>query len=322
MNIGIWRKNNMSKKKIFVFHKIPEIGLNMLKKKFEFSKKLQGVEGVLCLLTNKIDAKIMDQAGLELKVIANYAVGYNNIDIKAATERKIMVTNTPGVLTNTVAEHAIGLILAIAQRIPEADKFTRAGKFKGWEPMLLLGTDLEGKTLGIIGMGRIGQRVAEIASKGFSMKILYYDKFMRQRRTRLGRENPKYKYSNLRNLLKNSDFISLHVPLLKNTYHLINKKNIKLIKKTAYLINTSRGPVIHEKQLVKALEKKQIAGAALDVFEKEPKLCSGLKKLDNVILTPHIASASIETRNKMAVMVAQNLIDALSGKKPKNLVNA
>ncbi|MFH1392647.1 MAG: D-glycerate dehydrogenase [bacterium] len=301
----------MPKQKIFIFHKIPEIGLKMLEKKFEFSKKLENSDAILCLLTNKIDAEVMDKAGKQLKIISNYAVGYNNIDINAAKKRSIMVTNTPGVLTNTVAEHTVGLICAIAQRIPEADKFTRAGKFKGWQPMLLLGTDLFSKTLGIIGLGRIGQRVAEIAQKGFAMKIIYYDKF----------RNNKYKFAPIKKILKKADFISLHVPLLPSTKHLVSKKELKLMKKTAYLINTSRGPVIDEKALTEALKNKQIAGAALDVFEQEPKLASGLVKLNNVILTPHIASASIETREKMAVIAAQNIIDALEGKKLENLVN-
>jgi len=301
----------MPKQKIFVFHKIPEIGLKMLEKKFEFSKKIQGASAILCLLTDKIDARIMDKAGKNLKVISNYAVGYDNIDIIAASQRHIMVTNTPGVLTNTVAEHTIGLICAIAQRIPEADKFTKKGKFHGWQPMLLLGVDLKDKILGIIGLGRIGARVAEIAKQGFNMKILYYDKI----------RNKKYEFSSIKNILRNSDFITLHLPLLPSTRHLIGKKEFKLMKPTAYLINTSRGPVIDEKALVKTLKKKQIAGAALDVFEKEPKLASGLIKLNNVILTPHIASASIETREKMAVIAAQNIIDVLEGRKPENLVN-
>lgn len=297
-------------KKVCVLHKIPKIGLKMLEKKYKLVKSIKNADAVLSLLTDKIDAKIFDKAGGNLKIVANYAVGYNNIDIAEAKKRKILITNTPDVLTNTVAEHVMGLICAVAQRTIQADKFVRSGKFKGWSPMLFLGTDLQNKTLGIIGLGRIGKKVAQIAKKGFSMKIIYHDKF----------KTKKYKYSNLINLLKTSDFISLHVPLLPSTRHLINNKNIKLLKKTAYLINTSRGQIIHEKTLVRALRKKKIAGAALDVFEKEPKLSRGLTRLDNVVLTPHIASASIETREKMAIMAAQNIIDALSGKKPKNLI--
>lgn len=301
----------MPKQKIYIFHKIPEIGLKMLQEKFEFSKKLENSEAILCLLTDKIDAKIMNKAGSRLKIISNYAVGFDNIDVQEATKRGIMVTNTPGVLTNTVAEHTLGLICAIAQRIPEADKFVRKGKFHGWQPMLFLGVDLKDKILGIIGLGRIGERVAEIAQNGFGMQILYYDKI----------KNSKYRFALIKKILKTADFVSLHTPLLPSTRHLISSKQLKLMKKTAYLVNTSRGPVIDEKALAKALKNKQIAGAALDVFEKEPKLASGLKKLDNVILTPHIASASVEAREKMAIIAAQNIIDALASRKPKFLVN-
>jgi glyoxylate reductase len=314
----------MAKAKVFVTRKIPQKGLSLLEKfdlkvspydrvlkRKELLREVKGVDALLCLLTDKVDGKVMDAAGPQLKIIANYAVGYNNIDVEAATKRGIMVTNTPGVLTNTVAEHTIGLMCAIAQRIVEADKFTRAGKYKGWEPMLLLGTDLKDKTLGIIGLGRIGTRVAEIAKNGFGMKVIYYDK----------RRNKKYRFATIKTILKKADFVSLHVPLLPSTRHLIGKKELKMMKQSAYLINTSRGPVIDEKALVKALKKKQIAGAALDVFEKEPKLSRGLAKLDNVVLTPHIASASKETREKMAVMAAENIIIALRGEKPKNLVN-
>ncbi len=317
----------MQNKKIFITRRIPNAGIKLLEKQKNFQveisphnrvlkpkellEKVKGVDAMLCLLTDKIDGKVMDSAGKQLKIIANYAVGYNNIDVEAASGRNIMVTNTPGVLTDTVAEHAIGLILAIAQRIPEADKFTRAGKYKAWEPMLLLGTDLKEKILGIIGMGRIGQRVSEIMSRGFGMNIVYSDKF----------KNSKYKKVSLKKLLKISDVISVHVPLIPETHHLIGKSELKSMKPSAYLINTSRGPVINEKALVRALKKKQIKGAALDVFEKEPKLAPGLAKLDNIILTPHIASASIETREKMSIMASKNIINALSGKKPKNLVN-
>ena len=197
--------------------------------------------------------------------------------------------------------------MAIARRIPESDKFVRAGKYKGWEPMLLLGSDLKGKTLGIIGLGRIGNRVREIAERGLEMKVLYYDKFAKSN-------------ASVRKILKNSDFVTTHVPLLPSTRHLIGSKELKLMKKTAYLVNTSRGPVIDEKALVKALKRKDIAGAALDVFEKEPKLAPGLKSLKNVVLTPHTASGTRETRDKMAVMVANNIISVFSGKKPANLV--
>lgn len=316
--------------KIFVTRKIPQAGLDLLKDydlkvspydrvltKEELLENVKDIDALLCLLTDKIDKEIMDAAGKQLKIIANYAVGFDNIDVKAASQRKIIVTNTPEVLTETVAEHTIALLFAISRRIVEADKFTRENKFKAWEPMLFLGSDISGKTLGIVGLGRIGVAVAKRMKDGFDLKILYYDV---NRNEKLEKQYG-LEYSSLEDLLKESDFVSLHVPLLPQTEHLINEKKLKLIKETAYLINTSRGPVIDEKALVKALKNKQIAGAALDVFENEPKLAPGLAELDNVVLTPHIASATIETRSKMAEMAAQNIIDALEGRRPKNLVN-
>jgi glyoxylate reductase len=295
-------------KKIFVTNPIPEVGMELLREKYKLVKKPEGVDAVVSLLTFKIDGAFMDRVGGQLKVIGNYAVGFNNIDLVAAKKRGIMVTNTPGVLTDTVAEHTIALLMAIARRIPESDKFVRAGKYKGWEPMLLLGSDLKGKTLGIIGFGRIGQRVREIAEKGLEMKVLYYDKFSKSN-------------ASIKKILKESDFVTTHVPLLPSTRHLIGAKELKMMKSSAYLINTSRGPVIDESALVKALKRGDIRGAALDVFEDEPKLAKGLKSLKNVVLTPHTASGTRETRDKMAVMVANNVISALSGKKPANLVN-
>ncbi|NIT03512.1 D-glycerate dehydrogenase, partial [Candidatus Saccharibacteria bacterium] len=214
------------------------------------------------------------------------AVGYDNIDVPAATKRGIMVTNTPGVLTEAVAEHTFALLLAIARRIVESDQFTRAGKYKGWEPMLLLGTELEGKTLGVVGLGRIGARVAQMAARGMGMKVIYYDI---KRNPSFERELEVRFYKNLSSLLGEADFVSLHVPLLPTTRHLIGAKELKTMKKSAYLINTSRGPVVDERALVKALKGGWIRGAALDVYEEEPKLAPGLAKLDNVVLAPHTA---------------------------------
>lgn len=317
--------------KIFVTRKIPEAGIKLLKqkkykvkispydrvlKKEEIIKMGKDYDALLCLLTDQIDGKVIDGIGPQLKVIANYAVGFNNIDIKAAKERNIMVTNTPGVLTETVAEHTIALLFAIARRTVEADKWTRAGKYQGWAPMLFLGSNVVGKTLGIVGLGRIGGEIAKRMSQGFGLKIIYYDVF---RNKKLEKELG-IKYVPLKNLLKTADFISLHVPLLPQTRHLIGARELKIMKKTAYLINTSRGPVIDEKALIKALKNKWIKGAALDVFEFEPKLAPGLAKLDNIVLTPHIASATEETRNKMAELAAKNIIVGLSGKIPPNLV--
>ncbi len=318
--------------KVFITRKIPDEGLKLLEGKVdlevweedrvipreELLKRVKGVDVLLPLLTDKIDAEVMDAAGSQLKAIANYAVGYDNIDVKAATERKIYVANTPGVLTEAVAEHTFALLLSIARRIPESDRFTRAGKYKGWEPMLLLGSAIEDKTLGIVGLGQIGSRVAEMAVKGMKMKIVYHDlKQDLEFEKKLGAVYKK----ELDDLLKESDFVSIHVPLLPATKHLINAKNLSLMKETAYLINTSRGPVVDEKALIEVLKKEKIAGAALDVFEEEPKLAPGLTELESVVLTPHTASATIETRGAMSTLAAQAVLEVLAGKAPKNLVN-
>lgn len=315
--------------KIFVTRKIPEPGLDLLRKHHEvyvnpedrvLSKKeiienLKGKSGLLCLLTDKIDAEVIESEP-NLKMIANYAVGYNNIDVNAATKNKIPISNTPDVLTDTTAEMAWALLFSVARRIVEADKFTRGGKFKGWAPMLMHGQDVKGKTLGIIGTGRIGAAFA-LKSKGFDMKVLYYDV---KTNDKLEKELDAEKVE-LDVLLKKSDFISLHVPLIDSTKHLISENKLKNMKKTAVLINTSRGPVIDEKALAKALKERWIYGAGLDVYEKEPEIYPDLLKLDNVILQPHSASATTETRNKMSIMAAENMIQALRGEKPSNCVN-
>ncbi|WP_041076041.1 glyoxylate reductase [Thermotoga caldifontis] len=321
----------MKRFKVFVTRQILPEGLNMLKEKFDVEvsdydgviprdvllKKVRGVDALLCLLTDNIDAEVMDAAGPNLKIIANYAVGYNNIDVEAATKRGIMVTNTPGVLTETTADFAWALLMAIARRVVEADKFVRAGKFRGWEPMLLLGNDVYGATLGVVGFGRIGQAVARRAL-GFNMRVLYYDS---KRVPEEIEKELKATFVDLPTLLKESDFVTLHVPLTKETYHLIGEKELKMMKKEAYLINTARGPVVDEKALVKALKEGWIKGAALDVFENEPEIEPELLTLDNVVLAPHIASGSYATRSKMSIMVAENIIKALNGEVPPNLVN-
>jgi glyoxylate reductase len=319
------------KEKVFVTRKIPEEGIKLLKKKFQvriypqdkvISQKelLKGVkwcDALLCLLTDKIDSKVLRE-NPNLKVVSNYAVGYNNIDIKSATSLRIPITNTPGVLTDAVAEHTLALMMSVARRIPESDKFVRSGKYTGWKPLLLLGTQLKGKTLGIVGLGRIGISVAERAIKGMGMKVVYHN---RSRRKDFEKKFGA-KYANLNSLLKKSDFISLHVPLLPSTKHLIGSKELGLMKKTAYLINTSRGPIVNEKSLVSALKSRKIAGAALDVFENEPKLSAGLSKLNNVVLTPHTASATFEARSAMSIIAAENIIAVLKGKKAKFTVNS
>ncbi|MFQ5753873.1 MAG: 2-hydroxyacid dehydrogenase, partial [bacterium] len=227
-----------------------------------------------------------------------------------------MVTNTPGVLTDATADHTWALLFAVTRRVVESDRFTRAGKYKGWGPMMYLGGDITGRTLGIVGAGRIGAAVAE-KSHGFKMRVLYSDQI----------SNPKIeKYLgaikvDFKKLLKESDFISIHVPLLKSTHHLFNAQAFQLMKKTSYLINTSRGPVVDEAALVQALKNGEIAGAGLDVYEEEPRIHPQLIKLHNAVLTPHIASATIETRTKMATMAAQNLVDGLRGNRPPNLLN-
>lgn len=316
--------------KVFITRQIPEIGIKILKEqnhevsvgpeglpsKEEMLAGVKGADGILSVLTEKIDGEIMDAAGPQLKVIANYAVGYNNIDVAEAKKRNIMVTNTPGVLTDAVAEHTIALIFAIAERIVEADRYTRAEKFKAWGPKLLLGADIRGKTLGIIGMGRVGSAVAQRMKDGFGVKIIYFD----VKRNEQAEKELNCQFCQLDDLIKKSDFISLHTALTPETTHLINVEKLAMMKPTAYLINTSRGPVIDEKALVEVLKNKKIAGAALDVFENEPELTPGLTDLENVVLTPHIASATEGTRNKMAEMAAGNIIAVLSGQPPQNPV--
>lgn len=307
--------------KIFITHKIPEIGVQMLKDKGhdvelrDESKLLPKAElikilsvgdydGVLCLLTDQIDAEVFATAPA-VKIFSNYAVGFNNIDVIEAKKHGVVITNTPGASTESVAEHTIALMLALTCRIVEGDNFVRAGKYEGWDPMLLWGVDLRGKTLGILGAGRIGAEVAKKAALGLGMEIIYHDVV---RNENLEKETGAIPLSSVEEVLKEADVISLHVPLLPETRHLINAERLALMKKTAYLLNTSRGSVVDEAALVDALKKGIIKGAALDVFENEPVLAVGLKDLPNVVLTPHIASATAETRNDMAKKAAENLI--------------
>lgn len=320
--------------KIYITRKIPDSGINLLKEKgydviinpedrvltkdeLIEALKEQNYDAVLCLLTDKIDKGVFEAAGENCKIFANYAVGYDNFDLVAAKEKNIIITNTPDVLTETVAEHTFALMLAISHRIAEADKFTREGKYIGWAPMLLLGDDFSHKILGIVGLGRIGSLVAKHGFYGFNAKIIYYDV---KRNENFEKEfNAEYK-EDVNDLLKISDYISLHVPLLDSTRHLINEESFKIMKPSAYLVNTSRGPIVDENALVLALKNKQIRGAALDVFEREPNLAAGLSELSNVILTPHIASATLLTREKMSALAAENIIAALEGKEALNAV--
>jgi glyoxylate reductase len=320
----------MPKPKVYVTRELPERGLKIIKEHFDAEvwpeyapppkkviiEKARNVDALATLLSDKIDAEVFDAAP-KLKIVAQMAVGFDNIDIPEATKRGIYVTNTPEVLTDTTADFAWALLLAVARRVVEADKYVRTGQWKvGWHPMMLQGRDVHGATLGIIGAGRIGFAVAKRAT-GFNMKILFYDVVPRPEMEKLGA-----KKVDMDTLLRESDFVSIHVPLMKETYHLINEEKLKLMKKTAYLINNSRGPVVDEKALYKALKEGRIAGAALDVFEQEPTpLNNPLLKLDNVVVAPHISSASYETRSRMAEMVAENLVAFFRGEKPPNLVN-
>jgi lactate dehydrogenase-like 2-hydroxyacid dehydrogenase len=318
------------KPKVFISRMIPQAALDLVMAACEAEvntadrhlahaeliEHVRGVDGLLCLLTDEIDDAIL-AASPHLKVVANVAVGFNNIDVQAANRRHIMVTNTPGVLDHTTADFAWCLLLASARRLVEGDGFTRAGKFTGWGIMLLCGQDVHGKTLGICGLGRIGRGVAKRAI-GFEMRLLYTD--VSRAPAEVERELG-VQFVDKETLFREADFVTLHVPLLPETHHYVSAKELRLMKRTAHLINASRGPVVDETALVQALRERWIAGAGLDVYEHEPDLTPGLADLDNVTLAPHIASASVETRTAMAVMAATNLVEALQGRRPPNLVN-
>jgi len=320
----------MSRFRVLVTRRIPDAGLDILRDHVELDifegdhpipreelrKRIKGKDGLLCLLSDRIDAEIMDVAGPQLKVISNYAAGYNNIDVKAATERGIAVTNTPGALREATADLTWALLLSAARRIVEGDRFMRAGKFVGWGPRLLLGHDVWGKTIGIIGMGDIGGAVARRA-KGFNMRILYHN---RRRNEALEKELGA-EYRTLDDLLREADFITLHVPLTPETRHLIGERELDLMKRTAILINVARGEVVDEKALVEALKSGKIAAAGLDVYENEPEMSPGLAELENVVLTPHTGSATHTSRDTMARMAASDLLRVLKGERPVNLVN-
>lgn len=315
--------------KVFVSYRFPEAALARIKEKFdvsvneeqrllskeELSARVVDVDALVCL-GNRVDRDVID-AGKKLKIVANYGVGYNNIDAEYAAKKQVMVTNTPGVLTETTADLTWAILMAIARRIVEADRFTKSGRFAGFDPYRLLGTDVHGKTLGIVGLGRIGQAVAK-RSLGFDMKVLYFGVRRKDTETE---QRYGATYVALDTLLQESDFVTLHVPLTQSTHHLIGKDKLALMKPTAFLINASRGAVVDEQALVEVLKERKIAGAALDVYEKEPQLSPGLSELDNVVLIPHLGSATMQTRNAMAEIVADNVIAALHGERPPNLVN-
>lgn len=318
---------------VYITRHIPDIGINMLRAgghtvdvsdkdrvlSTEELKQALGAkpyDAVGCLLTDTINKEVFAVVPTA-KIFANFAVGYNNISLDDARAAGVTITNTPDVLTDTVAEYAIALMCAVAKRIPESDVFLREGKFTGWGPELLLGIDLKGKTLGILGAGRIGYGVAMRAHHGFGMKIIYND--MKQSDILEKDTGAEYRKTT-EDILREADVVSVHVPLLPSTTHLINAERLALMKQTAILINTSRGPVVDEQALVDALKRGVIRGAGLDVFENEPALAPALATLSNVVITPHIASATEETRNKMSTMVAQNILDFLAGEEPENVV--
>lgn len=317
--------------KVFVTHRISGPGLGLLKAagfravvhpgkrpptRSQLLKGSKGCDALLTSLTDHVDDAVFDAAGPQLKIVANYTVGFDNFDLAAFKRRGILAANTAGSSDTAVAEHAAALMFAVAKRLAEADRFVRSGKYKGWDPDLLPGVELSGKTLGVIGLGRIGSGLAYRAHHGLGMQVLYHD----VARNDAFEQAETARFAEIGELLERSDVVSLHVPLLPSTRHLIGAKELRWMKKTAILVNTSRGPVVDEKALVAALKAGRIAGAGIDVYEFEPRLSPGLAKLPNVVLTPHTASSTKEARDEMSRMAAQAIIDVLSGKTPANLV--
>ncbi len=320
----------MKNPSVYVTRMIPEACIDALRQHFkvdvnpedralsyeELKQHVRGRDAIVSLLTDKIDGGILDAAGPQCKIVANYAVGFNNFDLKAATERNVILTNTPGVLDDATATLTFTLLLATARRIAEAERFVRQGKWEGWAPMAFIGLDVDRRTLGIAGLGRIGKNVARKAA-GFDMKIIYSDVHRDMAfETEYGAQHVDKK-----TLLAQSDFLTLHLPLLPETKHYIGAAEFAQMKKTAVLINASRGPVVDEKALVEALRNKVIQGAGLDVFEDEPVLAPGLAELENVVIVPHIASATTETRLKMGEIAVRNIVNVLKGLAPDTCVN-
>ncbi|MBA7614595.1 putative 2-hydroxyacid dehydrogenase [subsurface metagenome] len=314
--------------KIYVTRRIPDAGIKLLEghevdvyegstpiPRKLLAEKVADADALIPLLSDQIDAELMEAAP-KLKVIANYAVGYDNVDIDAATKRGIVVTNTPDVLTDATAELAWALLFAAARRIGEAERFTRAGRFSGWGPMLLLGQGIRGKTLGVIGAGRIGTRFA-LGSRGFEMKVFYYD----QERNETLEQELGAKKVDISYLMHEADFVSIHLPLTQETKHLIDAHQLFRMKPTAVLINTSRGPIVDEKALVAALRAGKLAVAGLDVYEREPDISKELFELENVVLAPHIGSATHQARGAMAELCAYAVLKVFEGEMPPNIVN-
>ncbi len=314
--------------KVLVTREIPEAGLRLLEgfdvivlserppERGELLEAVRGVAGILPTVTEKIDAEVMDAAGEGLRVVANMAVGYDNVDVEAAAERGVVVTNTPGVLNETTADTAFMLLLAAARRLGEAERLLRSGRWDAWGPKQLIGPDVWGKTLGVVGFGRIGQAIAR-RTRGFDMDLVYHDRYRNEDAEReLGA-----RYLELEELLRTSDFVSIHTPLTPETTHLIGAEELNSMKPEAVLVNTSRGPVVDEAALADALAERRIFAVGLDVYENEPEVHPKLLELENVVLAPHIGSASIETRDKMGALAAENLAGVLRGEKPKTPVS-
>lgn len=320
----------MTMKKIFVAGPIPEVGLNLLKEHFEvemyegkgiisqdeLKKGVKDAFGLVSLLSTNVDKEVID-SGEQLAFIANYGAGFNNVDIDYAKSKGIEVSNTPKASTNATAELTMGILLAVARRIPEGDQLMRHEGFDGWAPLFFRGREVSGKTIGIIGLGEIGSAVARRA-KGFDMNILYTGPHRKEDKE----QALDASYVDLETLLKESDFITINAAYNASMEHMIDAEQLKLMKSTAYLINASRGPIVHEKALLEALQNKTIEGAALDVYEFEPEITEGLKSLDNVVITPHIGNATFEARDMMAEIVANNLIKKAQGETPDYIVNA
>ncbi len=314
--------------KVLVTREIPSAGLRVLEgfdvavlsegppAREELLEAARGAAGILSTVTEKVDAELMDAAGEDLKVVANMAVGYDNVDLDAAGERGVVVTNTPEVLNETTADTAFMLLLAAARRLGEAERLLRSGGWDAWGPMQHTGPDVWGKKLGVVGFGRIGQAVARRA-RGFDMEVLYHDQY----RNESAENETGAQYLELDELLETADFISVHTPLTPETRHLIGQGELDLMQPTAILVNSSRGPVVDEAALADALEEGSIFAAGLDVYEEEPEVHPKLLELENVVLAPHIGSASIETRDRMAELAAENLVAVLRGEEPKTPVN-
>jgi len=310
----------MAKQKVLVTRRVPKECLALLKDHFDVEhynqetaiprkrllRSVKNKDGLLCMLTDKIDPELL-AAAPRLRAVSTFSVGYDHVNIPACKARGVAVANTPGVLTESTADFTWALLMAASRRVVEGDSYMRGGKYKGWDPLMILGTDVFGKTLGVIGFGRIGQAVAKRAG-GFSMRVLYYDT---RRASPEAEKALNAKFVPLDKILRESDFVSVHTVLDKNTRHLLNGRAFGLMKKSAYLINAARGPIVDEKALVRALKSDKIRGAGLDVYEWEPKMAPGLASCKNAVLAPHLASASLETRTKMGIMAASGLIDAL-----------